>query len=292
MGMIIGCFLTSSKGFAHMGREALRLGGNTFQFFSRNPRGSKAKALDYTDAARMNQICTENAFGPLLIHAPYTLNLCSVNPDTRQFALETMLDDMQRLRATPGNFYNFHPGSHTGQGIETGIVQISEALKQILPQAGETCVLLETMAGKGSEVGGRFEELAEIISRVPHNENLGVCLDTCHIHDAGYDIGGDPDAVIQEFDRIIGLDRLKAIHINDSMNPLGNRKDRHAKIGHGYIGLEGFRKILHHPGLRQLPYYLETPCDLDGYAREMALLRKIWLDPAYEPTPKELGVDE
>lgn len=292
MGMTIGCFLTSSKGFAHMGREALRLGGNTFQFFSRNPRGSRAKALDAADAAAMNAICRENGFGPLLVHAPYTLNLCSSKPETRQFALETMLDDMQRLRATPGNLYNFHPGSHTGQGAQTGVDQIADALKTILPQAENTTVLLETMAGKGTEIGGRFEELAEIISKVPDNAKLGVCLDTCHIHDGGYDIGNDPDAVVREFDRIIGLDRLKAIHINDSMNPVGSRKDRHAKIGHGYIGIDGFRRILHHPALRQLPYYLETPCDPDGYAREMALLRKIHEDAAYQPAPEELGIEE
>ena len=291
-GMVIGCFLTSSKGFAHMGREALRLGGNTFQFFSRNPRGSRAKALDVTDAAKMNAICAENRFGPLLIHAPYTLNLCSAKPETRQFALDTMLDDMQRLRATPGNLYNFHPGSHTGQGTATGVGQIADALKIILPQAKDTTVLLETMAGKGSEIGGRFEELAEIIARVPDNANLGVCLDTCHVHDGGYAIATDPDAVLREFDRIIGLDRLKAVHINDSMNPIGNRKDRHAKIGHGHIGVDGFRRILHHPALRDKPYYLETPCDLAGYAREMALLRKLWADEAYQPTPAELGLEE
>lgn len=278
--MIIGCFLTSSKGFHHMGREALRLGGNTFQFFSRNPRGSRAKALDWDDAAKLNALCAENDFGPLLIHAPYTLNVCSVKPDTRKFGLDTMLDDMQRLRATPGNLYNFHPGSHTGQGAETGIAQIAKALEQILPEAAKshTTVLLETMAGKGSEIGGRFEELAEIIDRVPDNGNLGVCLDTCHIHDAGYDIGGRTDEVVGEFDRVIGLDRLKAIHINDSMNPLGNHKDRHARIGEGHIGLEGFDRIIHHEALRDLPYYLETPCDLDGYAREMALLRRMWAE--------------
>ena len=280
--MIIGCFLTSSRGFCHMGREALRLGGNTFQFFSRNPRGSRAKALDWADAEALNRLCAENHFGPLLIHAPYTLNVCSAKPETRQFGLDTMMDDMERLRATPGNLYNFHPGSHTGQGTEAGIAQIAEALKRILPEAvkSNTTVLLETMAGKGSEIGGRFEELAEIIARVPDNANLGVCLDTCHIHDAGYDIGGRTDDVVREFDRVIGLDRLKAIHINDSMNPLGNHKDRHAKIGEGHIGLAGFSAIIHHDALRDLPYDLETPCDLDGYAREMALLRRMWADPA------------
>jgi deoxyribonuclease-4 len=188
-----------------------------------------------------------------------------------------MLDDMDRLRATPGNLYNFHPGSHTGQGAENGIAQIADALKQILPAAKASCttILLETMAGKGSEIGGQFEELAEIIARVPDNETLGVCLDTCHIHDGGYAIAQDPDSVVREFDHIIGLDRLKAIHINDSMNPPGNRKDRHEKIGHGHIGIEGFRRILHHPTLRYKPYYLETPCDLDGYAREIALLKSL-----------------
>lgn len=291
--MMIGCFLTSSKGFAHMGREAIRLGGSTFQYFSRNPRGSRAKALDWDDAAKLNAICAENSFGPLLVHAPYTLNLCSSRPEVRQFALDTMLDDMDRLCATPGNLYNFHPGLHTGQGMEVGIGQIAGALKQILPaaKASDTTVLLETMAGKGSEIGGRFEELAEIIERVPDNANLGVCLDTCHVHDGGYNIGVEPDSVVREFDRIIGLDRMKAIHINDSMNPVGNHKDRHEKIGHGRIGLDGFRRILHHPALRYKPYYLETPCDLDGYAREMALLRKVWIDENYQPTPAELGAE-
>ena len=270
----IGCHLSSSKGFAAMGRQALELGADTFQFFTRNPRGSKAKDLDPADAAALVELLRQHHFAPIIAHAPYTLNLCGAEEKNRQFARETMADDLRRLEFVPGQYYNFHPGSHVGQGVETGITYIAQGLNAILREEQSTTVLLETMAGKGSEIGGRFEELREILDRVALSHKMGVCLDTCHISDGGYDISGDLDSVLTEFDKIIGLDRLKAIHLNDSKNPLGARKDRHACIGEGCIGLEALTRVVRHPALRELPFCLETPNELPGYAREIALMRK------------------
>ena len=270
----IGCHLSSSKGFLAMGRQALALGADTFQFFTRNPRGSKAKELDPSDAAALMELLAEHRFAPIIAHAPYTLNLCGAEEKNRAFARDTMADDLSRLEHLPGQYYNFHPGSHVGQGTETGIALIADALNAILRPDQTTTVLLETMAGKGSEVGGRFEELREILDRVELNGKMGVCLDTCHVSDAGYDISGDLDGVLTEFDRIIGLDRLKAIHLNDSKNPIGARKDRHERIGFGCIGLEALTRVVRHPALRDLPFCLETPNELPGYAGEIALLRR------------------
>lgn len=272
--LTIGSHLSSSKGFLAMGKEALRIGANTFQFFTRNPRGSRAKALDPEDAKALCQLMEEHHFGTIVAHAPYTLNACSVKEETREFAVMTMADDLQRMEFIPGQYYNFHPGSHTGQGTETGIGQIAELLNTILKPEQTTTVLLETMAGKGSEIGGSFQELQEILNRVELSEHVGVCLDTCHVYDAGYDIINNLDDVLEEFDRVIGLQRLKAIHLNDSMNPMGSHKDRHQKIGEGYIGLEAIARIVNHPALRDLPFELETPNELDGYAKEIALLRE------------------
>ena len=270
----IGCHLSSSKGFLAMGRQALALGADTFQFFTRNPRGSKAKELDPSDAAAIMELLAEHRFAPIIAHAPYTLNLCGAEEKNRAFARDTMADDLSRLEHLPGQYYNFHPGSHVGQGTETGIALIADALNAILRPDQTTTVLLETMAGKGSEVGGRFEELREILDRVELGGKMGVCLDTCHVSDAGYDISGDLDGVLTEFDRIIGLDRLKAIHLNDSKNPIGARKDRHERIGFGCIGLEALTRVVRHPALRDLPFCLETPNELPGYAGEIALLRR------------------
>ena len=270
----IGCHLSSSKGFLAMGRQALALGADTFQFFTRNPRGSKAKELDPSDAAALMELLAEHRFAPIIAHAPYTLNLCGAEEKNRAFARDTMADDLSRLEHLPGQYYNFHPGSHVGQGTETGIALIADALNAILRPDQTTTVLLETMAGKGSEVGGRFEELREILDRVELSGKMGVCLDTCHVSDAGYDISGDLDGVLTEFDRIIGLDRLKAIHLNDSKNPIGARKDRHERIGFGCIGLEALTRVVRHPALRDLPFCLETPNELPGYAAEIALLRQ------------------
>lgn len=270
----IGCHLSSSKGFAAMGRQALELGADTFQFFTRNPRGSRAKDLDPADAAALAELLRANRFAPLIAHAPYTLNLCGAEESSRTFALETMADDLRRLEYLPGQFYNFHPGSHVGQGTEAGITWIAQALNALLTPDLHTTVLLETMAGKGSEVGGRFEELREILDRLDLPEKAGVCLDTCHVSDAGYDLIGDLDGVLTEFDRRIGLDRLKAVHLNDSKNPPGSRKDRHACIGEGAIGLEALTRVVRHPALQDLPFCLETPNELPGYAREIALMRE------------------
>ena len=270
-----GCHLSVSKGFYNMGKEALSIGADTMQFFTRNPRGSKAKAIDEKDVEKFISFCKENNIGSFLAHAPYTLNPCSANPDTRQFALETMQDDLKRLSLLPECMYNFHPGSHTGQGAEKGIEHIADLLNKIMTEDQSTVILLETMSGKGSEVGRSFEEIAEIISRVDIKSKIGVCLDTCHVHDAGYNIKDDPDSVAEEFDRIIGLDYLKAIHINDSMNPIGAHKDRHAKIGEGYIGIPAFERIINHTAFRDLPFYLETPNELDGYEKEIKLLRNL-----------------
>jgi len=270
----IGCHLSSSKGFAAMGRQALELGADTFQFFTRNPRGSRAKELDPADAAALAELLREHRFAPIIAHAPYTLNLCGAEEKNRLFARETMADDLRRMEHIPGQYYNFHPGSHVGQGAETGIALIAEGLNAILRPEQSTTVLLETMAGKGSEVGGRFEELREILDRVELNDKMGICLDTCHVSDGGYDIIRDLDGVLTEFDRVIGLHRLKAIHLNDSLNPTGVRKDRHARIGEGCIGLEALSRIVTHPALRDLPFCLETPNELPGYAREIALMRE------------------
>ena len=273
--LTIGCHLSASEGFLAMGKTALSIGANTFQFFTRNPRGSKAKAIDPDDAAAFLALAQANGFGRLVAHAPYTINPCSTTERTREFARMTLADDLKRMEYLPGNYYNFHPGSHTEQGMEVGISQIAETLNAILKPEQHTTVLLETMSGKGSEVGGRFEELREILDRVALNTQMGVCMDTCHISDAGYDIAGDIDGVLTEFDRVIGLERLKAVHINDSMNPLGAHKDRHARIGEGYLGEAAFGRIINHPALRDLPFILETPNDLAGYAREIGRLKEL-----------------
>ena len=270
----IGCHLSASKGYLHMAKEIRSIGGNTFQFFTRNPRGGSAKPMDAADTEAFRRYAAENGIEIILAHAPYTLNGCSADPAIRDFARRTMADDLDRMEYTPGNLYNFHPGSHVGQGTEAGITMIAEMLNAILKPEMTTTVLLETMAGKGSEVGGRFEELREILDRVELKEKMGVCLDTCHVHDAGYEIVNDPDGVLAEFDRVIGLDRLKAVHINDSKNPVGARKDRHEKIGEGFIGTEGILRVMRHPALRELPFYLETPNELDGYEREIRLLKE------------------
>lgn len=273
--LYLGCHLSSSKGYAAMGRTALSIGANTFQFFTRNPRGGAAKRIDPADAEALVRMQRDGLLGPLVAHAPYTLNPCSKDERTREFAREVLTDDLQRMELTPGNFYNFHPGSHVGQGIEAGIEQIAVCLDAVVQPEQHTAVLLETMSGKGSEVGGRFEELRAILDACRCGERLGVCLDTCHVSDAGYDIAADLDGVLAEFDRVIGLDRLKALHLNDSKNPCGAHKDRHEKIGQGCLGLDTFRHILRHPALRGLPMILETPNELDGYAAEIALLREL-----------------
>ncbi|NNJ32920.1 deoxyribonuclease IV [Lacrimispora defluvii] len=271
--LTIGCHLSSSKGFLAMGKEAVKIGADTFQFFSRNPRGTKAKKLDPEDIGRFLSFAKEHEINRILAHAPYTLNACSADEGLRELARDTMKDDLDRMEYIPGNCYNFHPGSHTGQGAENGIRYISHMLNQILRPDQKTTVLLETMSGKGSEVGRTFEELREILNQVEIKECMGVCLDTCHVWDAGYDIAGDLDGVLNEFDRIIGLSRLKAIHLNDSLNPLGSHKDRHAAIGEGMIGFEALKRIVEHPSLKNLPFYLETPNDLPGYAKEIAMMR-------------------
>lgn len=276
--LTIGCHLSASDGFLAMGRTALDIGANTFQFFTRNPRGSKAKAIDPADAAALLELLAANRFGPLVAHAPYTINPCSKTERTREFARMTLADDLKRMEYLPGSYYNFHPGSHTEQGMEVGIGQIADTLNAILKPEQHTTVLLETMSGKGSEVGGHFEELRAIIDRTALHDRLGVCLDTCHVSDAGYDIAGDIDGVLTEFDRVIGLSRLKAVHINDSMNPVGAHKDRHARIGEGYLGEAAFGRIVSHPALRELPFILETPNDLAGYAREIARLRELRME--------------
>lgn len=272
--LTIGCHLSSSKGFKKMGEDAISIGANTFQFFTRNPRGSRAKDIDEEDVKEFLDIIAENNFGKILAHAPYTLNACSADPKNREFAIEIMKDDLKRMEYIPGNLYNFHPGSHVKQGAEVGIQYIADALNEILTEDQTTIVLLETMSGKGTEVGRNFQEIAEIISKVNLKEKMGVCLDTCHIHDAGYDIVNDLDNVLDEFDKIIGLERLKAIHLNDSKNPFESHKDRHETIGNGYIGLDAITRIINHPKLRNLPFYLETPNELDGYKKEIQLLRE------------------
>lgn len=271
--MKIGCHLSSSKGFLHMGREAVSIGADTFQFFTRNPRGSRAKEIDPKDVEAYLALTAEHGIGTIVAHAPYTLNAAGKEEKVREFARMTMADDLNRMEHIPGNVYNFHPGSHVGQGMEKGIELIADLLNEILEPEQHTTVLLETMAGKGTEVGGRFEELAAIIERVDLKDHIGVCLDTCHVYDAGYDIVQDLDGVLREFDRMIGLDRLRAIHVNDSKNPFASHKDRHEKIGEGSLGLEAIRRVVHHPLLKDLPFCLETPNELDGYAAEIRMLR-------------------
>lgn len=270
----IGCHLSSSKGFKHMGEEALTINANTFQFFSRNPRGSKAKAVDIKDTEKLNEIAKNNNFAPILAHAPYTLNACSSDEGLREFARNTMASDLEIMEYIPNNMYNFHPGSHVGQGVDIAIDYISDMLNAILKEEYHTTVLLETMSGKGSEVGASFEEIRRIIDKVELNHKLGVCLDTCHVYSAGYNIVEDLDGVLEQFDKIIGLERLKAVHLNDSMMPFNSRKDRHEKIGKGTIGLDAIIKFINHPKLAHLPYYLETPNELNGYAEEIKLLRE------------------
>lgn len=276
--LTIGCHLSASKGYEAMGKDALKIVANTFQFFTRNPRGSKAKAIDPEDIARYLELAEANHFQVLLAHAPYTLNACSADEKVREFAHMTMQDDLQRMAYLPGNMYNFHPGSHVGQGVEQGISQIAGLLNELLQSTQPTTVLLETMSGKGTEIGRNFEELREIIDRVKLKEKVGVCLDTCHVHDGGYDIIHDLDGVLTAFDQQIGLERLKAIHLNDSMNPRDSHKDRHAKIGQGEIGLEALVRVINHPALKHLPFYLETPNELEGYGQEIALLRAAYVE--------------
>ena len=274
--LIIGCHLSSAKGYEAMAKEAEKIEANTFQFFTRNPRGGNAKEIKEEDVRAYGERARKQGITKILAHAPYTLNACSEKESVRDFAFRAMKEDMERMEYTPGNCYNFHPGSHVGQGVETGITLISELLNEILTPSQTTTVLLETMAGKGSEVGRNFEELREILDRVTLSEKMGVCLDTCHVYDSGYDIVGDLDGVLTEFDRVIGLDKLKAIHLNDSMYGFESHKDRHARIGEGKIGLEAIARIINHPALRHLPFYLETPNDLEGYAREISMLKELY----------------
>ena len=272
----IGCHLSAAGGFTAMGKDAIAIGANTFAFFTRNPRGGKSKAIDEKDVKGLLEIMEGNGFAKLVAHAPYTLNPCSSTEKVREFAKIAMTEDLQKMEYLPGNYYNFHPGSHTGQGTEKGIELITKLLNEVLTEDMNTVVLLESMAGKGSEIGGTFEELAEIIRRVELKDKIGVCLDSCHISDGGYDIKANLDEVIEEFDKIVGLKYLKAMHLNDSLNPLGAHKDRHAKIGEGYLGTETFEKIINHEKLKDLPFILETPNELDGYAAEIATLRSLY----------------
>ena len=269
----IGCHLSSSKGFLHMGKEAVQIGANTFQFFTRNPRGSKAKEIDEKDVQAYHKLAEEYGIRRILAHAPYTLNPCSKDAHTREFALMTMEDELKRMEYVPGNCYNFHPGSHVGQGAEEGIRLIADTLNQILKKEQHTTVLLETMTGKGTEVGRSFEEIRAILDKIDLKDHMGVCLDTCHVYDAGYDIVNHLDQVLEKFDAVIGLECLKAIHMNDSKNPFASHKDRHEKIGEGSLGTETFRQMVNHPLLAGIPIYLETPNELDGYAREIQMLR-------------------
>ena len=272
--LYVGCHLSASAGNFAMVETAKSIGANTFAFFTRNPRGSQAKKEDPIDSAKAVQALKDAQFGPLVAHGAYTMNLCTADPGAREFAASVLADDLRRMAALPGNFYNFHPGSHVGQGMETGISQICDALKKALAPGYPVTVLLETMAGKGSEVGGKFQELKDIIDGVG-SDQVGVCLDSCHVFDGGYDIVNDLDGVLAEFDRIIGLDKLKALHLNDSKNPFGSHKDRHELLGEGNLGIEAFRKIVNHPVLKKLPMILETPNELPGYAKEIALLRQM-----------------
>lgn len=274
----IGCHLSGSQGYLAMVQTALEIDADTFQFFTRNPRGSQAKEINPQDVQAALELMKEHNFPIILAHAPYTLNACAAEPRTLEFAITVMADDLRRMEFTPNNYYNFHPGSHVGQGAEVGVAKTAETLNQILKPEQTTTVLLETMAGKGTEIGRTFEELRQIIDKVDLDEKLGVCLDTCHVHDGGYDIVNDLDGVLEEFDRIIGLNRLKAVHLNDSMNPCGAHKDRHQQIGKGYIGLEAMVRVINHPKLRNLPFFLETPNELPGYAEEIKLLKQKYME--------------
>jgi len=271
----IGCHLSCTKGFLAMGKEVIRINANTFQFFLRNPRGGAVKPLDTTDVEAYCQYAIENDLGKILGHAPYTVNPCAEKENLREFARNTIKDDLMRLENIPGSMYTFHPGSHVKQGVSVGVALIAELLNDVLQPTQKTTVLLETMSGKGSEIGGNFEELRDIIAEVELQGHLGVCLDTCHVFDAGYDIADSLERVLEEFDNVIGLDKLKAIHLNDSKNTLGSRKDRHEKIGEGQIGLPSFERIINHPMLSSLPFYLETPNDIEGYKREIKVLREL-----------------
>lgn len=276
--LTIGCHLSASKGYTNMANEAISIGANTFQFFTRNPRGGQAKEIDENDINNFLSIAKEHDFGKILAHAPYTINVCSADEKIRRFGIDTMKDDLRRLEYTPGNMYNFHPGSHVNQGVDVGIDYIIKALNEILYKEQSTKVLLETMAGKGSEIGRTFEEIKKIIDGVDLSEKLGVCLDTCHVYDAGYDIVNNLDGVLDEFDNVIGLERLKAIHLNDSKNPFASHKDRHEKIGEGSLGVEALIRVTNNPRLKHLPFFLETPNELDGYKNEIELLRKNYID--------------
>lgn len=275
MEIVVGCHLSAAQGFASMGRTASEIGANTFAFFTRNPRGGNVKALDEGDVNELRAHLAQEGFGKLVAHAPYTLNLCSAKPGVIEFARRAMAEDLRRLESLPGNYYNFHPGSHVGQGADAGVSLICEGLDEVLDEGPHTTVLLETMAGKGSEVGRSFEELARIMEGCKRGEALGVCLDTCHVWDGGYDIRENLDGVLDEFDRVIGLERLKALHLNDSKNPRGSHKDRHEKIGQGELGKKTFAAVVQNPRLRGLPMVLETPNELDGYAEEIRLLRAL-----------------
>ena len=272
----IGCHLSASDGYVAMAKQAIEIGANTFQFFTRNPRGFKAKDIDEQDVKEFLEIIKENKFVKILAHAPYTLNPCSADKRVRDLAKEIFIDDLKRMEYTPGNMYNFHPGSHVGQGIEAGIKIISETLNEVLKKDQTTTVLLETMSGKGSEIGSKFEELKQIIDLVELKDKVGVCLDTCHIYDGGYDIVNNLDDVIKEFDKVIGLEKLKAIHLNDTKNPFSSHKDRHEKIGEGHLGLDAISKVINHPKLKKLPFYLETPNEIDGYAKEIKMLKEVY----------------
>lgn len=274
---IIGAHLSSSKGYTAMLSQAQEIGANTFQFFTRNPRGGKAKDIDCSDVEEFLKLKERENFPVILAHAPYTLNCCSDKEEVRQFAVNTFADDLKRMEYTPGQLYNFHPGSHVGQGAKKGIELIADALNSVLYSEMTTTVLLETMAGKGTEIGRNFQELKEIIDKTELSDKLGVCLDTCHVFDGGYDIVNDLDGVLEEFDKIIGLSRLKAVHLNDSKNPMGSHKDRHEKIGQGNIGAEAIKRIINHPALKNLPFYLETPNDIGGYAEEIKFLKTLYV---------------
>ncbi|WP_303059185.1 deoxyribonuclease IV [Veillonella magna] len=280
--LTIGCHLSISKGYLHMGKEALSIGANTFQYFTRNPRGGKARAFDEADMKALAKFMEEHHFGKILGHAPYTLNGCAKDEGLREFARQSMREDLERLEYLPHQLYNFHPGSHVKQGMDQGISYIVDMLNEVLFPGMKTMVLLETMAGKGTEVGRTFEEIARIIDGVKLKEYVGVCMDTCHIHEGGYDIIDNLDGVLAEFDSIIGLDRIHAIHFNDSKNPRGAHKDRHEKIGEGHIGIEALGAVITHPKLRHLPFYLETPNELDGYAKEIAMLKEIYANEVKE----------
>jgi len=272
----IGCHLSASNGYVAMAKQAVEIGANTFQFFTRNPRGFKAKDIDKQDVKDFLEIIKKNKFVKILAHAPYTLNPCSADKRVRDLAKEIFIDDLTRMEYTPNNMYNFHPGSHVGQGIDAGIKIISETLNEVLTKNQTTTVLLETMSGKGSEIGSKFEELKQIMDLVELKDKVGICLDTCHIYDGGYDIVNNLDDVINEFDKIIGLEKLKAIHLNDTKNPFASHKDRHEKIGEGHLGLDAIGKVINHTKLKNLPFYLETPNEIDGYAKEIKMLKEIY----------------